>query len=74
MFYRTVATVLDGWRGDLSYGEVARRTGLSVPGVSEVLRGVVVPRPETIAALCGALGRTEADLMRAVGAAAPSES
>lgn len=70
MLYQTVAAVLDGWRGGLSYGEVARRTGLSVPGVSEALRGVVVPRPETVALLCEAFGRTEADLMRAVGEAA----
>ena len=55
MLYQAVAAVLDGWRGDLSYGEVARRSGLSVPAVSEACRGIVRPRSETLVALCEAL-------------------
>lgn len=39
---------------------------MSVSGVSEAIRGVVLPRPETIAALCRALGHTEEDLIRAM--------
>lgn len=73
-----VATVLQRWQGDLSYSDIARATGMSVSGVSEAIRGVVLPRPETIATLCRALGHTEEDLIRAmaedVGAVPRGES
>ena len=64
MLYRTMATVLDGWRGDLSLRELARRTGRSDVAIADILNGKAIPRPETVAAICDALGRTEADLMR----------
>lgn len=61
-----MAAVLDGWRGDLSFRELARRSGLSDVAVAEVLRGEVVPRPESVTALCAALERTEAELLQAM--------
>lgn len=70
MLYTAVAAILEGWRGDLSYRELARRANMAQPSVSAILQGESVPKAETVAALCEALGRTEADLMRAVGEAA----
>ena len=61
-----MAAVLDGWRGEVSFRELARRSGLSDVAVAEVLRGEVVPRPESVAALCSALGKTEAELLQAM--------
>lgn len=63
MVYQAVASVLDAWRGERTYSDVARATGLSVPSVSAIFRGESVPKEETLAVLCGVLGHSPADLL-----------
>ena len=61
-----MAAVLNRWRGDVTPTELARRAGLSQPWVRAVMMGEGNPSRDTIVALCGALGKTEADLIRAM--------
>ena len=69
MLYETTGAVFRRWRdaAALSHGEIQRRTGLSLPCIADLMAGRVAPRPETLAAVLGALGRTEEDLLRALG-------
>lgn len=71
--YLAMASVLETWRGDLSYGELSRRAQLSVPTVIEVCQGRARPKPETLTALVDALGYTEAELLQAMAARSNGE-
>lgn len=73
MLYSRMSAVFQRWQGDLTYSDIARLTGMSVSGVSEAIRGVVLPRAETVAALCDALGHTEEELMREMAATRSQE-
>ena len=66
MLYSKMSAVFQRWQGDLTYSDIARLTGMSVSGVSEAIRGVVLPRAETVAVLCAAFGRTEQELIQAI--------
>ena len=66
MLYSRMSAVFQRWQGDLTYSDIARLTGMSVSGVSEAIRGVVLPRAETVAILCAALGHTEDELIQAI--------
>ena len=66
--YSTMAAVFRRWQDDLSisYGEIARRAGLSVPSVSAIMRGESTPKADSVSVICAAFGRSESDLLRAM--------
>ncbi len=63
MMYARMSAVLQRWQGDLTFSDIARLTGGSVSGVSRVIQGEVLPRPETLEAICLALGHTQDELV-----------
>lgn len=68
MIYTRLRATLSRWRDDAgySYSELARKTGLSAPGIWKALDpdGSTIPSQQTITLLCAALGHTEEDLLR----------
>ena len=73
MLYSWMSAVFQRWQGERSYSDIARLTGMSVSGVSEAIRGAVLTRAETVAALCTALGHTEEELTAEMAEMARSE-
>lgn len=62
MLYGRLSDVLREWRGDRTQEEIARAAGLTQSAVSQIEAGHARPRADTLARLCQALGRTEAEL------------
>ena len=66
MLHTALATVLQRWRGERTYRDVATAAGLPPSTVHRVLTGEDVPRDDTIEALCVAFGRTQQELIAAM--------
>lgn len=68
MIYERLRTTLSRWREEAgySYSDLARKTGLSAPGIWKALDpdGGTIPTQQTITLLCEAFGRSEGDLLR----------
>lgn len=61
--HEVMGAVLRRWRGSRLQEEIEALSGISQATISRIEAGKSWPRPDTIEALCRALGHTSADLM-----------